>query len=108
MLLNPGNFVWAKSFMESGAWDIFSKPMTSSSPFTLPSHCPDKVKNTCMVDPINLDQFQEQILEVKDSQTASPEIQPLQLKTPTPELGKVPSDSGSMGPWSKDIFSTCW
>lgn len=39
LLLSPSNYSWAKKFIESDAWDIFSKNLTSVS-IRVPDQCP--------------------------------------------------------------------
>jgi hypothetical protein len=41
LLLSPGNYKWAKSFIESEAWDFFSKSLTTTL-IKVPDHCLDQ------------------------------------------------------------------
>jgi hypothetical protein len=48
-LLNPSNFVWAKSLLESKAWDMIIKvdPSETSISFSIPKRCPSKEPIKC-------------------------------------------------------------
>jgi len=105
MLLNPGNFYWAKAFLESSALDIFSKSLGPSRPFALPPNCPSVSKSSCMLDSIDFDRFEDQLPKQTNSSTVfqSPEAQSSQPSTPASV--QVTKKLNNVGPWSKAVLA---
>jgi len=100
MLLNPGNFMWAKKFLESSAWDIFSSSLTDARPFALPHNCPTKTASSCMKDSVNFDLFEDLISQNDNTAEAAKSTE---HKSPSPV--KSPPDQQHLGPWSKDVLA---
>ena len=86
MLLNPGNFLWAKKFLESSAWDFFSSSLSDSRPFALPKYCPTSVKISCMKDVVEFEQYEDLLT---DNNTIEKDSQPVEMdKTSLAKLAK--------------------
>ncbi|RLN35441.1 hypothetical protein C2845_PM03G28490 [Panicum miliaceum] len=79
MLLNPGNFTWAKQFMESAAWEFLSQTNGPALPFALPQSCPS-VKRRILFQILPL---RPQMLPMLRLQaTAVPSSKSLQVQVP--------------------------
>jgi hypothetical protein len=75
MLHNPGNFIWAKHFMESAAWDIFSIFSASagpSRPFVLPQSCPTSKMSSCMAPAFSVSHLEDMVVTDEVIDTSSP------------------------------------
>lgn len=71
MLLNLGNFIWAKHFMESAAWDIFPASAGPSWPFVLPQSCPTSKMSSCMAPAFSVSHLEDMVVTDEVIDTSS-------------------------------------
>ncbi|CAN6223988.1 unnamed protein product [Urochloa humidicola] len=108
MLLNPGSFEWAKSFLSSQAWAHFQNSLQEEVHFTLPDNCPSKATLECLGDLPSenslLANLEEEI--ANDQMMTAPAEDALdkgkeKLPSPSTPDEAGPSFAHPSGPWSK-------
>ncbi|CAN6278653.1 unnamed protein product [Urochloa humidicola] len=113
--MNLGSFDWAKKFLESSAWELFSSPQQGDVSFSFPPTCPSKTSVSCLSGNGNLasaavESFVESLGEDNPPvATHCPVTSEAPVLEPsTPLSGKSVNHDGispSNGPWSMALLT---
>lgn len=98
LLLSPGNYKWAKSFIESEAWAFFSKSLTTTF-IKVPDHCPDQNIQCIRSDQSNKVVLAEIAVDEnnQNDQAASTELAKEECQSKEVVLGKREEEEKSCG-----------
>ncbi|CAL4899272.1 unnamed protein product [Urochloa decumbens] len=109
MLLNPGNFIWAKNLLSSVAWEFFQTNEKALIPFVLPASCPEGANSACLnaipfasTDNISLAEGETSPPATRDKK--GKELQQDMTSRCTPPEKRGIHISPSTGPWSKALL----
>ncbi|CAN6336653.1 unnamed protein product [Urochloa humidicola] len=105
MMLNPGNFMWAKNFLSSSAWDCLNDKGQPSVLFKLPEKCPADLNSAC-INEVPFSKTDGRSMEEDSVSGKGKEIvqdsEPLSPCTPPEDRGV--HISPSTGPWSRALL----
>ncbi|CAL4988404.1 unnamed protein product [Urochloa decumbens] len=108
LLLNPGNFTWAKSLLSSPAWEHFQQPYLPSVQFALPEKCPKGSTSECLDKvPFSMTemQFEEADPTTPSKADKGKEIMRKKSSPCTPPDQRGSRIFPSTGPWSKALLA---